>query len=115
MCCAFLQWSDGHFDENERVIVYEFLQANYEGEFDVEAELQLLHALNGKGLVQRLTEAAHYIDNSTSMESKLKLLKFSIELIAADGKITENEYGLFAIVAEIWGVDLDRYLNTKSS
>ena len=114
MLCI-LAMSDGHFDEREYDVISDFLQANYEGEFDIQAELQLLMVLSEKGLGQRLAEAAHYVDNSTAMENKLKLLDFGIELTAADGKVTEEEIGIFAAITEIWGIDLDRYLDAKFS
>ncbi|GEM_PF-5876003 len=105
--------SDGHLDEREDRIITEYLQANFEGEFDIKNEFQFLISLNEKGLLRIVEEAAIFFDETTTMENKLSILDFCLDLSEADGKVTDEEFDLLNFVCEIWGIDFNKFLDSK--
>ncbi len=107
---------DGEVDARELEVVAEFLNAHVgQVDFDPNQAIKDLISLTPAGLIEQVAFAAATIKASCSPSERLTIMKFGLELIAADGVLDENEKTLFNILAEAWGIDLAQFIQNMKS
>ncbi|MBN2693624.1 TerB family tellurite resistance protein [bacterium] len=111
---TILSIADGVVDDSEKKIIVDFIEKNYEGKFDIEAEDQYLQNLvRDKRVEERLTEAVKYFKDVVCMDNRYKMLHFAFDLIVADGDVSDEESELFSIIGNHWEVDMDLFFQQK--
>ena len=110
----FLSAIDGEVSDSELDIVISFLKANQgKIDFDPGKVIQSINLLNLDGVIDELKRAALIFKDNSSARDRIILLDFALDLIAADGKVTEEESKLFNILGNIWNIDIKSYLSSK--
>lgn len=69
--------------------------------------------LTNNGTIDALQRAAFIIKDSSNAKDRRILLDFAFDMIAADGKITDNESELFWLLGNTWDIDIKAYLDSK--
>ncbi|MEA2100779.1 MAG: hypothetical protein U9P72_11690 [Campylobacterota bacterium] len=69
--------------------------------------------LNTEQRLSRLISVADYFKDKTTLKSKLIMTNYALDLIIADGKVTDEERLRFKLLGEFWNVDLDRHINKR--
>ena len=111
----FLSAADGQVDRSEADVIARHLIDNFKeiSLKDVEEFIESLSSMNVDRLAQELEEAATtFYENSNSQE-RLKFLDVALDLIAADGKLSEGESNLFYIIGNKWNINIGDYINKK--
>ena len=110
----FLSAIDGEVSDSEIDIIIDFLKANQgKIDFDPGEVIQSINLLNLDGILDELRRAALVFKGASSAQDRVILLDFALSLIAADGKITEEESKLFNILGNTWDIDIKSYLKSK--
>jgi len=110
----FLSSVDGEVSDSELDIVISFLKANQgKIDFDPGKVIQSINLLNVDGIIDEISQAALVFKGTSSAQDRITLLDFALNLIAADGKITEEESRLFNILGNTWNIDIKSYLTSK--
>ncbi|RMH76793.1 MAG: TerB family tellurite resistance protein [Calditrichaeota bacterium] len=110
----FMAAVDGDVDPREIDVINTFLDANYGNvNFDAREVAASLMTLTADGMVEELTRAAIAFKNSSTAKDRTTVLDFALQLIAADGRITESERKLFLILGSLWNIDMPSYLASK--
>ncbi len=104
-----LSTADG-YDPSEGDVIHRFMDKNYRGQFDCQHETRLLQTLSGEGCRERFELALHEFKTQSKHEDRIALLKFAVDLIAADEKVSEQERMLLNQLAHAWGVDIQMFL-----
>ncbi|MDZ7304468.1 MAG: TerB family tellurite resistance protein [candidate division KSB1 bacterium] len=110
----FLASVDGYVDKREVDVIFDFLNANFgKINFDPKKVVDVISSMTSEGMVDELEHAALIFKNSSSAQDRMTLLDFALDLIAADGKIKDQERDLFFILGNTWNIDLERYFKSK--
>jgi len=104
---------DGNVDPSEITIIFDFLADNFEGEFNLEKEVVFLDSLNYDQRISLFFEAAEFLRRTVSLQSKINLLEYILDLIIVDNKIEPQELQLLKELGKIWGIDSERLLYNK--
>jgi tellurite resistance protein len=107
-----LAGADGNFDKSEIEVINKYLGSHDNGEFDIDSELQLLESFSEDGATKRFGEAAESFKLQTSKEDRLGMIDFAVNLIAADGKLAQEELQLFSLLSQHWDFDVEGYVKT---
>ncbi|MGD1911032.1 MAG: TerB family tellurite resistance protein [Rivularia sp. (in: cyanobacteria)] len=103
---------DGDIDRREIQVIDDFIESNIgEINFDPQAVVENLSKLKGEGFLEEFSYAAIVFKNQTGVEDRLTILQFAIELIRADGEITDDEFDLLLALGELWNIDMEEFLN----
>jgi uncharacterized tellurite resistance protein B-like protein len=107
---------DGEVSHQEIQIIKQFLDSNYGNvNFDVKQIINSFDLMTGEGILEELKLAANIFKQSSTTQDKVILLDFAYSLIAADGSITNEEAEFFCLLAQLWNININRYLQTKSA
>jgi len=110
----FMSASDGEIGESELHVILDFLKANAgKYDFDPERVIQSISALNTEGMLEELERAAIIFKNDSSAQDRITLLDFALDLISVDGEISAGERDLFCDLANLWNIDVHRYLESR--
>lgn len=107
---------DGEVSHQEIQIIQQFLDSNYGNvNFDVRQIINSFDFMTGEGMLEELKLAANIFKQSSTTQDKVILLDFAHNLIAADGSISTEEAEFFCLLAQLWNIDINRYLQSKSA
>ncbi len=106
-------YADGIVDPSEVTIVFDFLADNFEGEFNLEEEVRFLDHLDNRQKLALFYEAAEYLRQAVSLNSKINLLEYIMDLIIVDKRIESQELDLLRELGAVWGIDTERLLYEK--
>lgn len=110
----FFSCIDGNIDQKELEVIKDFLTANYGNiSFNPEQIINALALTTGQGMIDEFKLAANIFKETSGVQDKLTLLDFTYSLIAADGRVTEEEGQMFYLLGNLWNIDIDRYLRNK--
>jgi uncharacterized tellurite resistance protein B-like protein len=101
---------DGRVDPSEITIIFDFLADNFEGEFNLEHEVAMLDTLDYNQRLQLFYQAAEYLRQTISLQSKINLLEYILDLIIIDKRIEQQELDLLRELGKIWGIDSEHLL-----
>ena len=104
--------ADGDVDSSEVEIIQQFVN-KHSGfiDFDVSDIIHSINNLTREGLLEELgTAVLTFKDNSTATD-RTALMGYAVELVLADGYITEVEKQLLHLVANTLNVNLNRLLD----
>ncbi len=102
---------DGNIDPREIEVINYFIESNIGSiEFDTEKVIKNLSKLTGEGIIEELSHAATVFKNQSSAQDRITILEFSIELISADDKITDEEVALLYALGEVWNIDMEEFI-----
>jgi len=108
----FLSAIDGKVSDTEIDIIIDFLKANQSKiDFDPKKVIKSINLLNFDGIVNEFTKSTINFKETSSPQDRITLLDFAFDLIAADGKITDDEAKLFLIIGNTWDINMKKYLN----
>ncbi len=102
--------ADGNADSSEITIVFDFLADNFEGEFSLEEEVKYLDSLSYNEKLQLFYKAAEYLKHVVSLQSKINLLEYILDLIIVDKRIEPQEMELLQELGKIWGINTEHLL-----
>jgi|GEM_PF-1984876 len=107
----FIADCDGSIDQAEINIIVDFLQRN-KGNIDFDASLLVLTLgeMDGQSRVAEYNRALNSFKAASRIEERITLLDFAVNLVSADGVISQVEKDLFHYMAEVFEVDLQKYL-----
>lgn len=105
---------DGSLDDAEVDVIGDFIKQNSGYiNFDIKQTIAAIESLTPDGKLEELVLAAKVVNDSASAKDKNIILNFALELIAADGKLDENEKDIFQALAQVWNIDIKRFLEQK--
>ena len=108
---CFLSAVDGKVDKKELDVINNFLSSNYGNiDFDANRVASSIGSMSAQGMMEELERAALVFKRYSSAQDRVTLLEFALDLVAADGKITEEEKGLFFILGNTWNIDIKNFL-----
>lgn len=96
---------DGTISRGEMEIIKQYVDDNFDGEFDINNETALLRSLDGQAKLRYFAEAAHTIRSDSTHPSREALILFALELIIKDGVLHPHERFLVNLLGEHWGMD----------
>ena len=107
----FLSAIDGEVSDSEIDVILNFLKANQNKiDFVPTKVIESINLLKLDGMVDEFTRATLHFKDTSSAPDRITFLNFALELIVADGKITEDERNLFFILGDSWDIDMKKYL-----
>ena len=110
----FLSAIDGKVSDSELKIIIDFLKANQSKiNFDPAKAIKSIGLLNGDGIFDEFKRATIHFKEASSAQDRINLLDFAFELIASDGKITDEEGKMFFIIGNSWDINMKKYLNNN--
>lgn len=62
-----------------------------------------------------MKNAAGIFKQGSTASDRTALLDFGLQLIAADGKVAENEAKLLYTLGTLWDIDMNRYIESRAS
>jgi uncharacterized tellurite resistance protein B-like protein len=101
-----LSLCDGRADDAEAEVILEFLQDNYDGSFDPDAEAEAVLVATDEKRRARLAQAAGVLLGEADPKSLETLLEFGLSLVMTDGELAEEENELLRDLAGIWNIEL---------
>lgn len=102
---------DGHVDQREIKVVSQFLQENIKAiNFNPEAVIKNIYKLNGDGVIEELNHAAMVFKANASVQDRITILNFAVELLSADGKISDEEMYFLNFLGELWNIDMKAFI-----
>ncbi|MCY7345931.1 MAG: TerB family tellurite resistance protein [Pyrinomonadaceae bacterium] len=106
----FLASTDGNIDPQEMAVIAEFITLQH-GKIDFNPSQTILDLgmLSGDGRIKEYDRALHGFKNASTAQDRLTMLDFATNLARADGVIAEGEKILFQDMAQVWGIDLQKY------
>lgn len=111
---TILAIADGIFDDSEKQVIIDFIENNYEGDFNIENEDAFLRKLTvEKKLETQFITAAQFFKANVCSENRYKMLDFAFDLVVADGDIADEEATLFNLLGDYWEIDMDLYFTQK--
>ncbi len=103
---------DGEVDKSELNIIVQFLNQNTEAiYFDPSEVIDSIDTLTPEGMLEELRTAVFSFKNYSTAVERTALMKFAIELVMADGYISEGEKDLLHIIANTLNFNLNRLLS----
>lgn len=105
--------ADGNVDDSELDVIKDYLMDNYNDEFPLDRELMLINSMSDTEKEDRFREAAYTLNDKLTMDDKMKMLEFSLELITSDRKIDLNEIRYFSTIGDIWSIDVKDFVRKK--
>lgn len=110
----FLSQIDGEVREDEVAVIMDFLRANWGNvTFDIEEVAAAIESLTVGGRGEEFGKALEILKCTTNAQERIRFLDTALDLIAADGKFTKQEAGLFAIMGDSWNIDLTKFLSDR--
>ena len=107
---------DGKVDKNELEIILNFLNDNKSKiKFDPHKTTKSIGSLTTKGVLNELTKAASMFKRENTASDRVALLDFGMQLIVANGKVTEDEAKLLFALGSLWNIDMPHYIESKLS
>lgn len=104
--------ADGEVDRSEVEIILQFLNKHLDSVyFDPSDVIDSINSLTGEGLMEELSTAVHSFKNDSAATDRTALMGYAVELVLADGYITEVEKQLLHLVANTLNVNLNRLLD----
>lgn len=76
-------------------------------------EMGMLNAMQKKNLIARFQRSAEFFKEKTDPVIREKMIEFSLQMIAADGKITFEEDEYFNLLGKIWEMDTHSIIEKK--
>lgn len=112
----FLSAVDGKIDDRELEVIVNFLDANkMKINFNPADIIQSIGTLSEDGMMDELRTAASAFKQQSSASDRTTLLDFGLSLVAADGKVAENEAKLLYMLGNSWDIDMNRYMDSRTS
>lgn len=103
---------DGEVDKSELDVIIQFLKQNTDAIYFTPSEvIDSIDTLNAEGMLEELSTAIFSFKNNSSAVERTVLMKFAIELVIADGYISEGEKELLHIIANTLNLNLNVLLN----
>lgn len=110
-----LSKADGESTTEEMEAIVEFLNDNSEAiQFTPSKVAESIDTLTNEGMLEELSRAANIIKQSSGAEDRKTLLDFAIRLIAADGNFSQEEMALFSALADLWNIDVRKYMSSMT-
>ncbi len=97
---------DGEYDDNEGRTIREFLEDNHDGSFDPHASNLVIQELDGPGLDALMRERAAFVKAGSTVDDRVAILEFGVDLIMGDDELSEDENRLVRELADTWEVPL---------
>jgi len=104
---------DGKLDNSEVDVIKNFIEHNASKiNFNIEQTINSVESLTPDGKWNELVHAAKIVNQSSSAQDKYNILDFAFNLIAADGVLDENEKDIFVGLAQVWNIDVNKFLDS---
>jgi uncharacterized tellurite resistance protein B-like protein len=106
-----LSTADGEVTMSEVNVIRSFLESNYGSvSFNPSGVIDEIATLNSDGMLEEFGTAAMVFKNSSGVSDRTVLLRFAVELICADGNVSDTENSLFQTLANLWNIDVGQFL-----
>jgi uncharacterized tellurite resistance protein B-like protein len=106
--------ADGYADSQEINVIKRFLLDNYGSiNFPLEETIRVIDMMDRDGKIEEFQMAVMAFKNLSSANDRINLLDFALEIVAADGQITDSERLCFSYLSAAWNIDVDKFLRNK--
>lgn len=110
-----LSTADGEVSASEVNVIRSFLDSNYGSvAFNPSEVINAIDTLSSDGMIEEFGTAAMVFKNSSSALDRTTLLKFAVELICADGNVSDTENSLFQMLAKAWNINVKQFIEGLS-
>ena len=82
---------DGHMADEETRVAGKYISRHFNGDFQLEKEMQYLNALSEEQYFSHFKECMDHFYSKSSTHERADLVKFAVEMVKADRKITPEE------------------------
>jgi hypothetical protein len=82
---------DGHFSEEESEVAARYVSKHFKDDFLLEAEAKNLKELNPKDYFSHFRKCMDTFYSKSSSAERAGLVKFAVDMVKADSKITAEE------------------------
>jgi len=101
---------DGKIDDTERLVMQYYVEQNFGANIDYAAEEKALLNVPPDNLMQRFQDAATLFYEQGTAEDRISLMLTAMELVMADGVMTDEESSIFKGLADVWGLKYETLL-----
>lgn len=98
--------TDSEIDKIKEIIQKMGLQVNVD-----KLIADVLTNINGSE-IKEYAESLAFLNMNLSQDEKIKILKYAVEIIEADGKIMDKEIFKLQFVAVNWNIDVNKIFST---
>lgn len=84
----------------------EFLHKHYDEGFDMDAENKVIKKLKREDIAPHFKKVAVAFYKKSNEQQREDLIRFAIELVTTDQKISDEENKIVTALAKSWGIDL---------
>jgi uncharacterized tellurite resistance protein B-like protein len=109
---VLLALSDHNLHDKEIKQIKKFINAQFYTKDVNYRPLVQIERLTIEDRLNRLVELADFLKN-TKEKNKNILINFALDLVISDRKLHKNEEPRFKIVAQAWGIDLDKHIKER--
>jgi uncharacterized tellurite resistance protein B-like protein len=102
-----LSVSDGDYDENEVRVILNFIRKNYSRDLNLQNENMKLVEISSDRYNDFITKCAYSFKFISDKTQKTELLRFAIDLVSADKKITREEKRIIFSLAHLWDIHVN--------
>lgn len=88
---VILSQVDQHFSDEESEIAARYISKHFKDEFRLEKETQLIRSLDPSGYFLHFKACMDIFYSKSSSHERAELVKFSVDMVKADQKITAEE------------------------
>ena len=105
---------DHELHSKEVDIINQYINDNLgKSNYDTHATMKSLNTMSHDGRIQELGHAARVLNSACSAQDKLNILDFSLRVILADTRLTDEETVAFVTVGNIWNIDVKKFTNDR--
>lgn len=106
---------DGQISPEEQEVIQNYVQQEFGTDLPFDSLNQELLQLEPDDLLERFQQAAMVFYDGSQPEDRRRLLDHSLQLVMADGQLSEEELNIYQGLASIWGINVDELINTHST
>jgi hypothetical protein len=111
---CLLSMIDGDMDSREVSVINTYINDNFgKGNYDSRNLARSLSMLTPQGRLEELGSAAAAIQRYCTGQEKLGVLDFALNLVMADGCLTDPEANAFVALGTVWDIDVKRFIDQR--
>ncbi len=106
---------DKELHKSEEKMISAFIRNNFNNDVDLKKKVSDIQNLNESNFNKTFLNAVEFLNDQISVNKKMLILDFVLNLIFADNKLTIGEKKLFDILGEKWEINIQEFFERKFS